>query len=189
MDTMSGMFQEFISKICKKNGVYVRNRKKAVGSILSFIRSTRSVRVATPVIRPTSQRQRVVRMKSTNSEQKASQAQYLLHKESARKLVRDRLVHYVGLYKNQYQIDFSYTGKLSIKNGISRWGSCSSKGNLNFNWRLAMIPSHLADYIVVHELCHLKEFNHGPEFWKLVALACPNYRIYREELKSMSLRI
>ncbi len=62
-----------------------------------------------------------------------------------------------------------------VKAQRSRWGSCSSQGGLNFNWRLILAPSLALDYVVVHELCHLREFNHSPKFWQLVANMMPGY--------------
>lgn len=74
-------------------------------------------------------------------------------------------------------------GRVAIKKQKSRWGSCSRQGNLNFNWRLLLAPLSVLDYVVVHELCHLKELNHSPRFWQLVALACPDYAAQRAWLR------
>ena len=73
-------------------------------------------------------------------------------------------------------------GRVSIKSQKSRWGSCSRLGNLNFNWRLLLAPAPVLDYVVVHELCHLKEMNHGARFWQLVARARPDYAMQRRWL-------
>ena len=62
-------------------------------------------------------------------------------------------------------------------------GSCSSAGNLNFNWKLVLIPPELLDYVVVHELAHRKEMNHSPRFWAVVEKELPDYRDRREKLK------
>lgn len=82
---------------------------------------------------------------------------------------------------------FNYNS-VNIKNHKTRWGSCSKKGNLNFNYRIAHLPPHLADYIIVHELCHLKEFNHSHKFWKLVAKAIPDYQKVQKELQEQQIQ-
>jgi predicted metal-dependent hydrolase len=66
--------------------------------------------------------------------------------------------------------------RLTMRNQRSRWGSCSSKGWLSFNWRLVLAPHDVLDYVVVHEVCHLVEHHHGPELWKLVEKRRPGYR-------------
>ena len=73
-------------------------------------------------------------------------------------------------------------GRIAIRDQRTRWGSCSSRGTLSFNWRLVLAPLAVADYVVVHELCHLREQNHSPRFWKLVAAARPGYREQRRWL-------
>lgn len=69
----------------------------------------------------------------------------------------------------------AYT-RLTLRDQRSRWGSCSSKGSLSFNWRLVLAPHDVLDYVVVHEICHLRELHHGPAFWKLVESRRPGYR-------------
>jgi hypothetical protein len=76
----------------------------------------------------------------------------------------------------------SYNG-LIIRGQKSRWGSCSSKGNLSFNWKLIMAPEPVIDYVITHELLHLKEMNHTKRFWQLVAEHCPRWREHRKWLK------
>ncbi len=109
-----------------------------------------------------------------------SKTEYLKHKEAARELVLRRLSYFNQFYN--YKI-----GKVAIRNQKSRWGSCSTKGNLNFNYKLAIIPPHLADYVIVHELCHLGEFNHSQKFWDLVAKAMPEYKKMRDGLRQVAL--
>ena len=75
-------------------------------------------------------------------------------------------------------------GRVAIRDQKSRWGSCSRKGNLNFNWKLIMAPPEALDYVVVHELCHLHEFNHSPRFWALVAAQLPDYEVWKKWLKT-----
>ena len=74
-------------------------------------------------------------------------------------------------------------GHITIRCQKTRWGSCSSKGNLNFNCLLMLCPEEVRDYVVIHELCHRKEMNHSPRFWALVAQACPDYARHRSWLK------
>lgn len=73
--------------------------------------------------------------------------------------------------------------RLSIRRVKTRWGSCSQKGNLNFNWRLIMAPEPVIEYVIIHELMHLKELNHSKKFWGLVAEHCSQWRKYRKWLK------
>jgi len=82
--------------------------------------------------------------------------------------------------------NFTYN-KISIKNQKTRWGSCSIKNNLNLNYRIKLLPQKLKEYIVVHELCHLKEFNHSKNFWKLIEKTIPDYKNIKKELKKYSL--
>jgi predicted metal-dependent hydrolase len=74
-------------------------------------------------------------------------------------------------------------GRVRIGDPKTRWASCSRNGNLNFSWRLLMFPPEVRDYVVIHELCHLKEMNHSRAFWSLVAEFCPDYNVHRKWLK------
>jgi predicted metal-dependent hydrolase len=86
----------------------------------------------------------------------------------------------IALYNRSYGFQ---VGRVAIKEQKSRWGSCSRQGNLNFNWRLLLAPLSVLDYVVVHELCHLKELNHSSRFWRLVARVCPDYAAQRRWLR------
>jgi len=72
-------------------------------------------------------------------------------------------------------LDVTYS-RITLRDQRSRWGSCSSKGGLSFNWRLVLAPHDVLDYVVVHEVCHLRELHHGPAFWRLVERRRPHYR-------------
>lgn len=75
-------------------------------------------------------------------------------------------------------------GRVAIRDQKSRWGSCSAKKNLNFNWKLIMAPEEALTYVVIHELCHLIEFNHSPRFWNLVRARMPEYEYWKKWLKA-----
>lgn len=75
-------------------------------------------------------------------------------------------------------------GRLTIRGANTRWGSCSQKGNINFNWKLLMVPEPVIDYVIIHELVHLKAMNHSKEFWHLVEQHCPDWRKHRKWLKA-----
>ena len=74
-------------------------------------------------------------------------------------------------------------GRITIREQKTRWGSCSSKGNLNFNWKLVLLAPELLDYVVVHELAHRREMNHSKNFWKIVEAELPDDRERRRRLK------
>lgn len=111
-----------------------------------------------------------------------SNPSFLLHKTPALDLVTIRLAHFNSIYNFTYH-------RITIRNQSSRWGSCSRKGNLSFNYRLALLPPELADYIIVHELCHLGEFNHSKKFWDLVEKTIPNWRILRNNLREQNKKL
>jgi len=83
-------------------------------------------------------------------------------------------------YANRLELNFN---KITIKEQKTLWGSCSSKNNINFNWRLVLAPIEVLDYVVVHELCHLKHRNHSKEYWGFVKEAMADYEEKRQWLK------
>ena len=111
-----------------------------------------------------------------------SVAHFNMHKEYARACIMRRLVHWHTIYGYTY-------GRVAIRNQSSRWGSCSRKGNLNFNYRIAFLSPELMDYVIVHELCHLKEFNHSQNFWDLVGQEIPEYKKIRNSLRMIPLHL
>lgn len=105
---------------------------------------------------------------------------YTQHKELARELVHQKLAQWNAIYQFEY-------GRVAIRNQRRCWGSCSSKRNLNFNYKILFLPEHLQDYLIVHELCHLEAFHHGPSFWELVAQTLPEYKAHQKELRGHQL--
>ncbi|MCI7323009.1 MAG: M48 family metallopeptidase [Lachnospiraceae bacterium] len=93
----------------------------------------------------------------------------------------DRLEHYAPLMGVDY-------GQVHIRNQKGRWGSCSSKGNLNFNYRLHYLPQELMDYVIVHELAHRVYMNHSSKFWGLVQAYMPEYKEYQKRLHDIGIR-
>lgn len=86
----------------------------------------------------------------------------------------------VGFYARQMNVNY---GRITIRNQKARWGSCSGKGNLNFNCLLMLAPDEVVDYVVVHELCHLIEMNHSKKFWMQVERVMPDYKKHKLWLK------
>lgn len=91
--------------------------------------------------------------------------------------IREKLDAYAPLLGVEY-------GRVAIRDQKSRWGSCSARHNLNFNWKLIMAPPEALEYVVIHELCHLIEFNHSPRFWNLVRKLMPEYEAWKKWLKA-----
>lgn len=120
--------------------------------------------------------------KSSRIEEECAQAGYLTDAEirelaeKALKILPDRVRWFAE------RIGVSY-GRITIRNQKTCWGSCSSKGNLNFNCLLMLTPPEVIDYVVVHELCHRLEMNHSRRFWELVERELPDYRERRRWLK------
>ncbi len=96
--------------------------------------------------------------------------------EQTRQLLNERLDGFAA------QVGAAYN-RVNVKKQVSRWGSCSGKGNLNFNCLLSVLPPQVADYVMVHELCHLKQLNHSPAFWAEVARIMPDYQKSKRWLK------
>lgn len=106
-----------------------------------------------------------------------------ISKEETEKIIKkfsDRTAYFASIMGVTY-------GRITIRNQKTRWGSCSSRGNLNFNYQLYYLPDELMDYVIVHELSHRRHMNHSPEFWREVEKYCPDYAKYRAELKKISI--
>ena len=99
--------------------------------------------------------------------------------EKAMEIFPKRVEYYARLMGISY-------GRITIREQKTRWGSCSGKGNLNYNWKLTLMPPEILDYVVVHELAHRKEMNHSRDFWKIVEQVLPDYQKRRKRLKELS---
>jgi predicted metal-dependent hydrolase len=103
-------------------------------------------------------------------------------KHRAELKLREKIIRYspiVGVETNGYK----------VKEFQSRWGSCTSRGRVDFNWKIIMAPNRVVDYVVVHELCHLKQHDHSPQFWKLVGSIMPDYLESKEWLRVNGARL
>jgi len=115
-----------------------------------------------------------------------------LSEESRKQTVKETLIKWYKQHFSEvvngriekYSLKLNATPcKVAIKDQKTRWGSCSVRGNINLNWRLVMAPVDIIDYVVVHELCHLKIMNHSKDFWSLVEFVLPCYKEKRKWLK------
>ena len=106
---------------------------------------------------------------------KHSKEEYERNKHAFLAAITKRVEFFNSLYRHQYT-------KIAIRNQTSLWGSCTRVGNLQFNYKLNFLPQRTIDYVVVHELCHLKEHNHSHKFWALVGKTIPEHKIIRKSL-------
>ena len=100
----------------------------------------------------------------------------------AKEVFPDKVAHYAQLVGVTY-------GRITIRTQKTRWGSCSSQGNLNFNSLLLFAPEAVQNYVVVHELCHRKEMDHSERFWREVAKVVPDYKVHKKWLKDYGSKI
>lgn len=127
-------------------------------------------------------RKHIDRMRELQAKEAALDINYLTQEEikelakRAIKYIPERVAYFADLIGVTY-------GRVTIRNQKTRWGSCSSKGNLNFNCLLMLTPPEVIDYVVVHELCHRIEMNHSKAFWNEVSKIIPNYKVYVKWLR------
>lgn len=109
---------------------------------------------------------------------------YSEHHEELRQFYKresmNHLTERVKFLSEQIQL---FPTKISFREPKGRWGSCSSRGSINLNWRLILFNPETVDYVIIHELCHLQHMNHSKAFWSLVEKHCPNYDVCEKELK------
>lgn len=104
------------------------------------------------------------------------EAMKLWYRKEARAYLEEKTALWASRMKVTYE-------RIAIRDQATRWGSCSTKGNINFNWRLVLLPAELADYVVVHELAHRLQMNHSRQFWNVVGSVMPDYGDRRKALK------
>jgi len=97
-------------------------------------------------------------------------------KQKARAYIPERVVYFAEKYGFEYE-------KIRITSARTRWGSCSSRKTLSFSCRLMQYRKECVDYVIIHELCHLRQMNHGPKFWAEVEAIMPEYKKWERELK------
>lgn len=112
----------------------------------------------------------------TPAEQKRLEILEKRYRKAAKDCFTSRVAYYHTFTGGNYT-------SITVRDQRSRWGSCSSRGTLSFNYRLLFAPPKVLDYVVVHELCHLTHMNHSKDFWNLVEQIMPDYRIYKQWLR------
>lgn len=122
-----------------------------------------------------------VRQASLRTVIPARKARIANYKQEAQGLAEARCTHFAERYGIQYRT-------IAIRAQKSRWGSCSRAGDLSFNYKIVLLPPALADYIIVHELCHLISFDHSRAFWAAVEREIPEHRALRKALRSLIFR-
>ncbi|HND48386.1 MAG TPA: SprT family zinc-dependent metalloprotease [Anaerolineales bacterium] len=113
---------------------------------------------------------------STSAQERGELAFTKWYKTQALTIFTERVNHYANLHG-------LIPKEVKVNSAKTRWGSCTSAGTLNFTWRLVMAPLEVIDYVVLHELAHLKVKNHSPRFWKLVESLCPDFKHHRKWLR------
>jgi len=119
-------------------------------------------------------------LRSYDERQNTFDKEYKARKKEVLELVEQKVAYFNANYR------FSYN-KIYVKNHKAQWGSCTEKNNLNFNYRLIHLPDDLQNYLIVHELCHLKELNHSQRFWELISLTLKDYKSLRRRLREASI--
>ena len=124
-------------------------------------------------------RKRLENQAADTSRKPISDSELATLAQNASIVIPERVKHFAPIIGVTY-------GRITIRHQKTRWGSCSSSGNLNFNCMLMATTPELIDYVVVHELCHRKQMNHSPSFWAEVEKVLPNYKELRKELRQYS---
>lgn len=133
-----------------------------------------------------SHREWILKRLKAYEEQKRLRPSYTeAEREAKRRLAKEIFSEKCRIYAARMGVTY---GTITIREQKTRWGSCSARGNLNFNWKLVLMPEEIQDYLVVHELAHRVEMNHSPAFWALVEKELPDYKERRAWLKKNGAR-
>ena len=170
-----------------KNGTPVLVRKnRAARHIKLYITAKHEVKITLPWYVPLSAARAVITEKNNWIEKTVSELpQKATYTPGEIKEFKQKTFDCVSAlaekYAPKYGVQFQ---NIRVGNQATRWGSCSHSDTLSFNWRLSLMPENICRYIVIHELCHLREMNHSPRFWHLVAEQCPEYKEARKWLRN-----
>ena len=167
----------------KKGKVFEEKPKLVSGDLLPYLGKMRTLtvteetRYTIEIIAAPVSSKIIMRVPfGTDYEQKRAELEKWFRKE-AKELLEKKVREYTFMVGSGYK-------HVRIKDQRTRWGSCSERGNLNFNWRIIMAPEKVIDYLVVHEVCHLVHMDHSEEYWELVKKLCPDYKTGKQWLKT-----
>ena len=166
----SGRARRLSITITHDGRVIVTLPRRGTHAQVATLVATHAVWIRRQIVRQTARPPRLIDMRSP--------AMYARYRARARLLVRDRVAHWgriLGVVPT----------RIVIRDQRSRWGSCSAAGTISINYRIVLLPPRLQDYLIVHELCHLRHMDHSPRFWAMVAATISNYRDMRQELRQV----
>ena len=149
------------------------------GEIVHYLGEILTLRIG-PYSKTAQQVGEELRIKDEGSEERIEKRVSAWYREQALPLFIERSEHYAKL------LEVSPTS-IRLTTARTRWGSCTALGEVRLNVQLVKLPYYLIDYVIVHELAHLREMNHSQAFWRVVGIACPDYKRLRSELKAISL--
>jgi predicted metal-dependent hydrolase len=181
------LLRENAAWVLEKRRKYQRYREEApersfeVGAVFPYLGVDREVQVAARGSHAVTAEAIVLR-RSAVEQSTVKRVLKNFYRQRAREYFSERAEEFAE------RMGVSYT-KIEIRNQRTKWGSCSSSGTLGLNWRLMMAPSEVVDYIIVHELAHLREANHGEAFWRLVREYDPEYEEHAEWLRENSVEL
>ncbi|PIT94390.1 hypothetical protein COT98_04010 [Candidatus Falkowbacteria bacterium CG10_big_fil_rev_8_21_14_0_10_39_9] len=183
--TIAGQAIEYSIKRYKRNKnlrLTINNRGNLVASKPWYLSEARVERFIKSQATWVMEKLADFKLHNQNNPFHSSSQEYLKYKQSAERLVLKK----IAKFNQHYQFQFA---RISVRNQKTRWGSCSSRGNLNFNYKIIFLAPRLIDYIIVHELCHLRELNHSIRFWNLVSQKIPQCQLIRQDLQKKGIEL